>query len=128
MHKRLIQSIVNMRANYPTIRIIIKKDDFKSAYQRQDLSALAAIQSATKINWKGTLYAIISLRLAFGGANGPAKLSTISKPIADLGNALSWTTLGNYKKPKRQTNTRSPHHQPRTYPSCLPRVNPWQST
>ena len=29
IHKRLLHSIVNMRENFPTTRIIIRKDDFK---------------------------------------------------------------------------------------------------
>ena len=34
------------------------------------------------------MYVIISLRLTFGGGNGPAKWITIDKPIADLVNDL----------------------------------------
>ena len=66
MHKRLLHSIVNVQVNYPTTRILIKKDDFKSAYRRHHLSSQAAIQLATWINWKGPLYILISLRLTFG--------------------------------------------------------------
>ena len=88
MHTLLIHIIVNMQANYPTTRIIIRKDNFKSTYRRQHLSEQAAIQSATQIEWKGELYFLISLRITFWGENGPDKWSTISKPIADLGNAL----------------------------------------
>ena len=88
MHKQLLHIIVNMRANYPTIRILFRKDDFKNAYRQQHLSAQAAIQSATQINWKGTLYVLVSLRLNFGGANGPSKWITIAKPIGDLRNTL----------------------------------------
>ena len=88
MHKRLLRSIVNTWENYPTTRILIRKDDFKSAYQQQHLSAQAAIQSATQINWKGTLYVLLLLRLAFGEANGSAEWSKIAEPIADIRNAL----------------------------------------
>ena len=76
----MLDRIVNMWAKYPTTIILIRKEDFKSAQ--------AAIQSATQINWTGTLFLLISLRLTFGGANGPAKWSTTAKQITDLGNAL----------------------------------------
>ena len=88
MHKWLLHRIANMRGNYPTTRTLIRKDDFKSAYWRQHLSEKSEIQSATMINWKGTLYVLISLILTFGGANGPSKWSTIAKPIVDLVNSL----------------------------------------
>ena len=88
MHKKMIHIIVNMWENCPNARILIRKDNLKIAYERQHLSEKAAIQSATQINRKGPFYVLISLRLHFGGANGPAKWSTISKSIADLGNAL----------------------------------------
>ena len=32
MHKQLLHSIVNMRADYPTTRILIRKEDFKTVY------------------------------------------------------------------------------------------------
>ena len=96
MHKLLLQSIVNMQANYSTTRILIRKDDFTSAYRQQNFSAQAAIQSASQINWKGKLYVLISLRLTFSGANGPSERITIAEPIADPGNALllynTWET------------------------------------
>ena len=38
MHKILLHSIVIMRENYPTTRKLIRKYDFKSAYQQQHLS------------------------------------------------------------------------------------------
>ena len=88
MHKRLIRSIMNMQSNYPTTRILIRKDDFKRAYQQQHLSAKATIQSSTQINRKETLHILISLRITFGWYNGPSKWITIAKPIADLRNAL----------------------------------------
>ena len=88
MHKRLIRSIMNMQSNYPTTRILIRKDDFKRAYQQQHLSAKATIQSSTQINLKGTLYFLVSLILTFGGTDEPAEWSTIAEPIVDLGNAL----------------------------------------
>ena len=83
MQKRLLHSIVNMRGNYATTRILIRKDDFKSAYRQKHLSAQAAIQLATQINWKETLYVLISIRLTSGRANVP-----VTKSIADIGNAL----------------------------------------
>ena len=52
------------------------------------MSAQSAIQLATQTKCNGTLYVLISLRLTFGGANRPAKWSTISKPFTDLRNAL----------------------------------------
>ena len=88
MHKRLLHGIVNMQENYPTTRIIRRKDYFKSAYWQQHLSAQAIIQLFTQINWKWTLCFLISLRLTFGEANGSAGWSTISKNIADLRSAL----------------------------------------
>ena len=88
MHKRLLHSIMHMREIYPTTRILIKKDDFKSDYRRQHLSSQAEIQLDNHINGKGTLYVLISLRIAFGGAERPSKYSTIAKPIADFGNTL----------------------------------------
>ena len=81
MHKQLIHSIVNMRANDSTNRIVIRKHNFKSSYRRQQLSAQAAIQLATQINWKGTFLLVISLRLTFGGANGPYEWSTIANQL-----------------------------------------------
>ena len=43
MQKQLLNIILNMRENDPTTRILIRKDDFKSAYRQQHLSAQAAI-------------------------------------------------------------------------------------
>ena len=78
MHKLLLRSIVNMGGKYPTTRILIRKDYFKRAYRQQHLLAQAVIQSTTQINWKVTLYILVSLRLVFGEANGPDKWSTIA--------------------------------------------------
>ena len=88
MHKGLLHSIVNMWENDPNTMILIRKDDFKSAYILQHLSAQAAIQSTTQITWKGALSEVISLRLNFSGANGPTKWRTINEPIAELRKAL----------------------------------------
>ncbi len=88
MFLRVIHYIVTCRLHFPTKRVLIRKDDFKSAYRRQHLSAKAAVQTITQILKDGVTFLLLALRLTFGGKPGPSEWCTISEPICDLANEI----------------------------------------
>eukprot|EP00979_Chaetoceros_neogracilis_P013087 scaffold3660_cov246-Chaetoceros_neogracile.AAC.3 len=88
MLKRCINYIAVCRYHQPTKRILIRKDDFKSAYRRQHLFSKAAAQSLTQMIKDGVMFLLLSLRLTFGGSPGPSEWSCIAEAIIDLANAL----------------------------------------
>ena len=126
MHKKLFHSIVNMRANDPTTRITIRIYDL-IAYQQQQLSDHDSIQLATEINWKGTFYILISLRLTFGGLNGTSEWRTIKGPIIYHRSALLLDKTWEQKETQSPNQDSITRHQPRISPSCSTILNPYQS-
>ncbi len=79
MLSRVIHYIVECRIQYPNHRILLRKDDFKSAYRRQHLSAGAAVKTITQIVKGGITFLLLTLRLTFGGKPGPSEWCTISE-------------------------------------------------
>ena len=84
---RLINWAVAARKKYPNRRIIVKKDDFKSAYRRRlHLHSETTLRAATQL--PELALAMISLRLTFVGAPGPYEWSVISETACDLSTAI----------------------------------------
>lgn len=82
---RLVHYIVALRLHYPTLRILLQKTDYKSAYRRAHLSWETAIQTITKIDKD---LAQIALQATFGGAPNPNEWGLVSESICDLANAI----------------------------------------
>jgi hypothetical protein len=95
---RLINWAGTARKKYPNWRIMAKKDDFKSAYQRLHLHSETATKAVTQL--PELELALMSLRLTFGGAPGPYEWSVISETICDLTTAIkhnnNWDPLTLY--------------------------------
>ena len=91
---RLIHYIVNLRSRFPSKKIWIRKEDFKSAYRRTNLNGKACFQSAVRVKIKGNWFILISLRLPFGGSPCPNHFCLVSDMITDaindLLNCKSW--------------------------------------
>ena len=91
---RVIHTIVHLRQKYPSKRIWLRKEDFKSAYRRLHLKAKTALKSAVRVKLKGKYYLLLSLRLPFGGSPCPPEFCLISDIITDtindLLNCTSW--------------------------------------
>ena len=83
---RVIHDIVDRRRRFKSSRILLQKIDFKSAYRRGHLSASSALKTITQCIDRD--FALISLRLTFGGSPNPSFWGDIAEPIADLSNAL----------------------------------------
>ena len=81
---RIIHYLHNLRRKHPSIRILIAKHDFKSAYRRLTMWGHTAASSITIID--GIAY--ISLRLTFGGSPSPYLWCPIAETITDLANDL----------------------------------------
>jgi hypothetical protein len=62
------------------------KIDFKSAFQRCNLSAVTAIQCCTQLPAKDLI--LLYLRLTFGGSPCPNKWGVFLEPICDLTTAI----------------------------------------
>ena len=87
---RLAHATIALRWAYPTHRILVCKLDYKSAFRRLHLHALAALQSTvTTLGLAEEPVALASLRVTFGGRPSPSLFSEISEPIADLANAIA---------------------------------------
>ena len=84
MLSRLIHQIVAMRTLYPNKRILLRKDDFKSAYRRQHLNGWSALKTIVQIVREGITFFLLSLRLTFGGCANPSEWTSIAEPICDL--------------------------------------------
>ena len=72
---RLINWAVAACIKYPNLRIMVKKDDFKSAYRHLHLHSETATKVVTQLPELGL--APMSLRLTFGGAPSPYKWTAI---------------------------------------------------
>ncbi len=80
--KHLINWAVAACRKYPNKRILTTKLNIKAAYRRCHLNAVMAIQTCTRIPTKG--FALMMLRLSFGGAPCPAEWRSIAESICDL--------------------------------------------
>ncbi len=78
----LINWMVAARRKYPNQRILVKKDNIKSAYRQMHLSWDTAIKTVTQI--PQLFLALMMLCLSFGGAPGPFKFSVASEMLCDL--------------------------------------------
>lgn len=85
---RLLHQIVTLRRMYPGKKIWIRKEDIKSAYRRLHLRAGSALKSGMRVKIDGKWYIIISLRITFGGASGPADFCLFSDIVCDTINDL----------------------------------------
>jgi hypothetical protein len=85
---RLVHHIVYLRSKYPTKKIWLRKEDFKSAYRRMHLNAKTAFQTSVRVKLKGKFYILVSLRLPFGGSPCPSDFCLISDVITDTINDL----------------------------------------
>ena len=85
---RLIHQIVVLRQEFPNKKILIRKEDLKSVYRRLHLYAPLAKQSDVRVKIDEIWYIIISLRITFGGAPGPAYFCTFSDIFCDTINDL----------------------------------------
>ncbi len=82
----LINWAVAARRKHPNQRILASKIDYKSAYQRETLCALTALQTATHIPEDDIAH--ITLLLTFGGTPGPFKWGVVSETVCDFANEL----------------------------------------
>ena len=100
--RRFLHFIVDLRRRHPTTRILLTKLDFKAAYRRLHLAPTTAVQSAVTFDE----FALVALRLTFGGAPCPSYWSDISEITCDTCNQLSrcnqWT-------PSQAAHLQSPH-------------------
>jgi hypothetical protein len=78
--KRLINWTVAMRRNYPNRRIMASKINFKSAFQRCNLSAATAIQCCTQLPAEELI--LLYLGLTFGGSPRPNEWGPSQNPSA----------------------------------------------
>jgi hypothetical protein len=105
--RRFCAVILAKRRRRPNVRLLMCKYDIKSAYRR--MTAHPETSFSTIITTKGLMddekaIALLSLRLAFGGAPAPAMFGNFSKLMCDLCNVISrcplWeplTTTTNYE-------------------------------
>ena len=85
---RIIHHIVNLRRRFPSKRIWIRKEDFKSAYRRIHINAITAKRSAVRVKLDSIWYIIISARLPFGGSPCPNDFCLVSDVVTDTINDL----------------------------------------
>ena len=87
---RFLHAIIQLRALFPNVEILLTKIDFKSAYRRIHFHAESALQSVVTTTDLGATepVAIASLRATFGGAPCPTIFGEIGEPITDLGSAI----------------------------------------
>ena len=88
MHSRQINYIVACRRHFPNKRILLRKDDFKSAYRRQHLNAKTAMQCIMQVVKENIVYLLIAIRLTFGGKVCPHEWCALAEPICDLANEI----------------------------------------
>lgn len=85
---RIIHYILHLRKMHSDKKILLRKDDLKSAYKRCHLDAISAKRSAIRVKIRELVLLLISLRLPFGGAPGPSEFGVLSDIIADTTNDL----------------------------------------
>lgn len=81
---RHIHVIVGMRQRHPTARILQTKTDLKSAYRRLHYHWATAIQAMVLFGQ----FALLALRMTFGGAANPSQWSDVSELATDLCNDI----------------------------------------
>ena len=95
---RIIHYIVNIRSRYPSKKIWIRKEDFKSAYRRMHVNAETSFKSAVCVEINGKNYLFLSLRLPFGGSPCPNDFCLLSDIITDTINDLLSCKEWNWKE------------------------------
>lgn len=94
---RVVHFIVNLRRRHLFVRIVLRKDDLKSAYKRFHLDWISAVRSAVRVLIMGVHYILISLRLPFGGSPCPPEFCLLTDIITDTVNDLlcckSWNPI-----------------------------------
>ena len=86
---RIVHRIVSIRSRHPNGIILIRKDDFKSAYRRINLNQKIAIKCATQLTIVEEItYLLIYLRLSFGGSPCPPEFCVLADFITDIINDL----------------------------------------
>ena len=88
MLSRLFHYIIRLRQEFPTERIWLRKEDFKSAYRRVHLNANTAWKSVVNAKMGEVDLLLVSLRLPFGGAPCPNDFCLVSDIITDTINDL----------------------------------------
>lgn len=81
---QIIHYVHALRFAFPSAIIVASKIDLKAAYRRAHLSGALAAMALTVVG----CYALLSLRLPFGGAYCPFWWCVVSELICDLANAL----------------------------------------
>jgi hypothetical protein len=82
----LINWAVAARRKYPNWRILVKKDNFKSAYCQMHLNWETAARTVTQLPENDL--ALMSLQLTFGGLPGPFEGGIISETVCNLTSAI----------------------------------------
>ncbi|WP_317202142.1 hypothetical protein [Janthinobacterium sp.] len=117
--KRIAHALVAIRWRHPFVEILIGKLDYKSAFRRLHLRALAALRSVlTTIGLMENPIALASLRVTFGGRPSPTSFSELSEPVTDLANALARCKNWNPKetRPSHSTLLGDPKYEDESTP------------
>jgi hypothetical protein len=83
---QMIHWILEVRARYPLLQILLTKTDWKAAYRRAHLQANTAVQCATHLPGG---FLLIPLHMNFGGAPCPSSWSCISDTACNLATDLA---------------------------------------
>ena len=81
---RMLHYIAAARLQFPQVRILVGKFDWRTAYRRAHLAGHSAAECITVL---GDI-ALVALRLTFGGSPCPSLWCTISEICTDLANDL----------------------------------------
>ncbi|WP_317201517.1 hypothetical protein [Janthinobacterium sp.] len=117
--KRITHALVAIRWRHPLVAILISKLDYKSAFRRLHLRALAALRSVlTTIGLMENPVALASLRVTFGGRPSPTSFAELSESVTDLANALVRCTLWNPNeiRPSHSTLLGEPKYEDESIP------------
>ena len=105
---QIIHYIVALRRDYPTKKIWIRKEDFKSAFRRIHLDQLTAMRSAVRVKLNNTWYLLISLRQPFGGSPCPSEFAVAADIITDTINDSLQDASWDYRKTYSATADKIP--------------------
>ena len=108
MFLRLLHYIIHLRQHYPTKKIWLRKEDFKSAYRRLHVNAVSAWKSVVQMNIEGNELLLVSLRLPFGGASCPPDFCLASDIITDTINDLLEDPTWDHTKVKSEYTSNIP--------------------
>ena len=81
---RMLHYIAAARRQFPNVRILIGKFDWRTAYRRAHLAGSSATECITILD----NIALVALRLTFGGTPCPSLWCTISELCTDLANDI----------------------------------------